>query len=79
MRVDQFDLDKEDWNQQRVDILSRASFELRCAAEKLVVTVLVSNSNGYAMQVGVDGCDHRLVYVRNQLGWNLNSSDAEKK
>jgi hypothetical protein len=66
--------------EDRTDIISRASFELRCPADGLTITLLSTCPNpGYACQVGVDGCDHRLVYQRTQLGWALNSSDAEKK
>jgi len=76
----------EDWKRDRAEIEQRASFELRCPVEKLKLTVLatlynVSPQRGdSAKQVGVEGCDHRLVYIHAGYpsGWILNSSDKAK-
>jgi hypothetical protein len=78
-----FDLDAGEWEHDRKDLRARGSFELKCAPETLQFTVLKTNESSKwaaANQVGVEGCGHRLVYVREPgAGWVLNSSDGEGK
>jgi hypothetical protein len=76
-----FDLEAGGWDHDQKDLRARAAFELRCAPETLQLTVLKTNESSKwaaAQQVGVEGCGHRLVYVRDN-GWVLNSSDGQGK
>ena len=75
--VDGFTLTQNVWTNDQIDIRSRASFELSCPAESLTLQVLATSrvQSVYAGQVGVTGCEKRVVYVRSEaLGWVANSS-----
>ncbi|MDC0721400.1 hypothetical protein POL25_31120 [Nannocystis sp. bb15-2] len=83
MAVDGFTLNPDPWLQDRQAIAQRASFDLNCPAEKLALTVLAVGGNGmffddWATQVGVSGCEQRVVYIRTAQGWiaNIARSDA---
>jgi hypothetical protein len=83
VQMGEFTLDKDYWERHEKEVKARASFELKCPPEQLTLTVLASHGGltDTAKQIGVTGCDHRLVYVNNMGSWVLNSSDetAPKK
>lgn len=63
--------------QDRQAVAQRASFDLNCPADKLGMTVLAVGGNGmffddWATQVGVSGCDQRIVDIRTIQGWIAN-------
>lgn len=60
------------WNREEwVSPIKRATFELNCPAEQLVVTPLTDRS------AGVTGCGHKVVYVISATGeWVLDSASA---
>lgn len=53
------------------DAIRRASFESGCPADQLSIVVLS------ASQVGVVGCERRVVYMSTESGWALNSAPDE--
>lgn len=82
--VDGFTLNPDPWVQDRQTIAQRASFDLNCAPEKLTLTVLAVGGNGmyfddWATQVGVSGCEQRVVYVRVPQGWVANLARNDPK
>jgi hypothetical protein len=86
IHVGEYSLHPERWHEDEADLRRRAAFEISCTPEKLELTVLKGRfepSAGYnfAMQVGVTGCNHRLVYVKldQSKEWVLNSSDGSPK
>jgi hypothetical protein len=66
------------WLDDSGEIRGRASFEMKCPAERLeLVPISVSNGEvyGIAQQIGVSGCERRSVYVKLRGGgWVLNSA-----
>lgn len=84
VQVGEYNLLKESWDNDQVAVRERASFELKCPKETLHLTVLAGvypagSGSNRAKQIGVDGCEHRIIYVGTPEGWVLNSSDTEKK
>jgi hypothetical protein len=71
----------DQWLEDEKAIRQRASFEIGC--NELEIVPLVTRTEAghtWAKQVGVSGCNHRLVYVKDSVGgWILNSSDAAPK
>ena len=64
-------------NAAKEQVRPRASFDLKCAPEKLslVVVGVGEYSRDFPEQMGVTGCSQQLVYVRAPSGvWILNSS-----
>ena len=79
---DGFELLKENWVANEREIISRASFELSCAPDKLTLQVLADMQGAnVASQVGVTGCDRKVVYVKpyGSGTWVMNSSNEAKK
>jgi hypothetical protein len=80
VHVGHFNLQASSWEAARVTVSSRAAFELKCPEDKLSLTVLDVIQDAFGdvpRQIGVDGCDHRLVYVASPSGWVLNSDSGE--
>lgn len=61
----------------RARLDKRAAFDLRCEPSQLKVVELATNSSGYVVSYGVDGCGRRAVYVLNWQNevWILNSPE----
>ncbi len=77
LKMGRFEVSKEDWDNARERVTSRAAFEINCPAEKLSLTLLATygrEGNGYPTQIGVDGCERRVVYVNVNGQWVLNST-----
>lgn len=51
------------WERTVSDITSRATFDLGCPAEQLTVTLLEKYGRD-PVEVGVEGCGHRIRYTR---------------
>ena len=81
-------LNPDPWLEDREVLTRRAGFDLDCPAEDLSITILATGdddlSSGkdhpseiywddWAVQVGVAGCDQRIVYIRTSKGWIANS------
>ncbi len=49
----------------------RAAFDFRCTEAEIKITPLPHN------QAGVEGCDHRGVYVLTTSGWVMNTEEAQ--
>lgn len=79
VRVGKYSLDKQSWEEARGLIVTRASFELRCPEERLSLSVLGTwpGADDRPNQVGVEGCEHRLVYV--DQGWSRWVLNSEQK
>ena len=86
VQVGTYTLRQSWWDKDAAMLRARASFELSCPSGQLELTVLATRDEGdarSALQVGVLGCGHKLVYVqRNAAAWEapdwvLNSSDAQ--
>jgi hypothetical protein len=60
-------MDKSDTESAFRLVKERAAFEARCPVDQLAVTILEAyrfQNAERARQIGIDGCGHRLVYVR---------------
>ena len=83
--VNGFALNPDPWLEDQEKLTRRATFDLRCTAENLALTVLETGGEGgmywddWAVQVGVQGCDARIVYVRTQQGWVANIVSAAEQ
>jgi hypothetical protein len=76
IQVGKYQLVKDIWEQDALEIKNRAAFEMRCEGE-LSLTVLAVRFGGggpnHAKQVGVEGCGKRAVYAQSPQGWALNN------
>lgn len=81
VQVGQYSLFAGQWEADSDRVKQRASFELKCPVKDLQLTVLSMhpNADGNAGSIGVDGCGHRMVYVRSHSGWVLNSKGDDAK
>lgn len=82
--VDGFTLNPDPWFQDRQKLLQRASFDLSCDPANLTLRVLAVGGNGiffddWATQVGVAGCDQKVVYVRALQGWVANLAQTKSQ
>jgi len=82
VRSGAFVLKKSDAEESFAQVRSRAEFELRCPAEKLELSVLAVypqyDHADLPKQIGVTGCDHRMVYVRAPGdSWILNTDEKK--
>lgn len=80
--VDGFTLNPDPWFQDRQSLLQRASFDLSCDPATMSMRVLAVGGNGmyyddWATQVGVSGCEQRVVYVRTLQGWVANLAQTK--
>ena len=59
----------------RQDLIKRASFDLECPSDQLVLTELSRNQFDHVNSYGVQGCGKKVVYVRQKdnTNWVLNS------
>ena len=71
----------ERWIQDEKEVRQRAHFELSCGELEVIPLVTYTESgHEWAKQIGVSGCGHRLVYLKDwTTGWVLNSSDGSPK
>jgi hypothetical protein len=78
--VDGWKLAKDRWEYDRGQATKRAGFELSCPPDKLTLYVLsVYSGTITSQQIGVAGCDHKLVYRNSIDGWVLDSADGLAK
>jgi hypothetical protein len=76
IQVGKYQLVKDIWEQDQLEIRNRAAFELRCESELQLTVLAVRFAGGgpnHAKQVGVEGCGKRAVYARSDQGWTLNN------
>jgi hypothetical protein len=89
MQVGDRTMDKHDTESAFDVVRERAAFEARCPSSQLTLSVLEAYSYQNAKrarQIGVEGCGHRLIYVRvdttsgmygsSGTTWVLNSSSS---
>jgi hypothetical protein len=84
MEVDGFHVYKEATEASFAKVKTRAAFDMGCSADKLKLTIVGVTAGGFAgdvpSQIGVQGCDHKAVYVHAPDGnWVLNSNDTGEK
>jgi hypothetical protein len=87
LEMNGFKVDRHDWQQESPNVLTRASFDMKCAKDKLELTVLavdLARHPGFGAgeavsQMGVTGCGQTMVYVWTPSGWvaNIESHDAK--
>ena len=78
--VNGWKLGKDRWDYDSGQVRKRAAFELSCPPEKLELSVLAVYSGTItAQQIGVSGCEHRLVYRNSNDGWLLDSAKPQDK
>lgn len=73
IEVDGHEVLEENYEDDMKSVLTRASFETDCPEQDLETKILDADGR-ILRQVGVNGCDFRLVYIRPFGGeWTLNS------
>ncbi len=63
------------------DLQSRASFDLKCPRQRLVITNLTNKNEELMRVAGIDGCGQRATYFWNfhQRAWFLDASTTDTR
>lgn len=72
------EISEREWTRSAEAVTARAAFDLSCPAEQLSLTLL-GKVGRHPNQIGVDGCGHRIVYVRPDLHFQTWVANVESR
>ena len=74
---DGFEIAEWQWTDAESKVLARAAFDMNCPKENLTLTITDADRTSFGpKQMGVQGCEQSLVYVRiSPSDWVLNSAN----
>ena len=56
------------WHETESTVRTQAAFTMQCDEAKVQLTVLETQGFAHATRIGANGCDKRLLYVRQRDG-----------
>ena len=61
--VNGYRINEARWDSDRSELTRRASFDFKCPADRIVLTILAA-AGGAATQVGAQGCDKQMTFFK---------------